>query len=35
MEMRLKLVEMEQKNVDMTKFLKNPDLLTKPPDDIP
>src|SRR5262249_32588918 len=35
MEMRLKLVEMEQKNIDMTKFLHNPDLLAKPPQDIP
>ena len=36
MEMRLKLLEMEQKSVDLTKFLHNPDLLAKPPgEDIP
>jgi hypothetical protein len=35
-ETRLKLVEMEQKNIDMTKFLQNPELLSRrPPDEIP
>src|SRR5262245_55308605 len=31
MEMRLKLVEVEQKSADLSQFLKNPDLLAGPP----
>jgi hypothetical protein len=31
LEMRQKLIEMERKNVDLTKFLQNPDLLAGPP----